>query len=74
MNTSSVSGMIFGSKERLWRVRSVYQANVHLWFGVLTTVAVLNLIAALDVSKGTEVACTEVSHPEIPKTDQPELS
>lgn len=43
MSASSVSGMIFGSKERLWRVRSVYQANVHLWFGVLTTVAVLNL-------------------------------
>ena len=29
------------------------------------TVAVLNFIAALDVSKGTGVACTEVSHPEI---------
>ena len=38
------------------------------------TVAVLNFIAALDVSKGTEVACTEVSHPEITETEQPELS
>ena len=38
------------------------------------TVADLNFIAALDVSKGTEVMCTEVSHPEIPETEQSELS